>query len=250
MYGIESIAQMLKQYFAGNALLVIAVIALLHWGKKSVARKKYIICVIVLLAVLLNDLVFQFVIKIGESGTFYRVLWILPVPLFAAYLIIELWDGLSGWKRCVFVVLALGFLLANAVPDWNNWGKIPSNIYQMDEEVIAIADMIEEHSGGKRVNIIDDYSISWYIREYNDNLCDPGAEDYYLRLIISEQSLAFKKADIENAAVIAKIDYIILQKNKLGANETLSNAGFELIGSSDNYNIYYTDRTALEAGRS
>ncbi len=247
MSGVESIIQMLHQYFGKNALLVIAFVALLYWTRKSENRKRYIACVVVLFVILLNDIVFGLIVKVGESETYYRILWILPVTLLAAYLGIELWSELSGWKRIGIAALILGFVWINAVPSWASWVNIPSNVYQMDDEVLEIADIIEAHSGGERVNIIDDYTISWHIREYNDNLCDPGAEDYYLRLIISEECVTFSKEEVENAAWLAQTDYVILQKEKVEANAALVNAEFELVGSSDNYNIYYTNRPAIAA---
>jgi hypothetical protein len=174
----------------------------------------------------------------------------LPVTVLAAYLVIELCGKLTGWKRAVLILLTCCLVLVYAVPNWDNWTKIPANVYQMDDEVIAIADLIENHSGGARVNIIDDYSVSWYIREYDDNLCDPGGEDYTLRQIIYETYVDFTKEEIENAAVLARIDYIILPKTRTAAKDVFERAEFTLIGSSDNYNIYYTNRSALIAGGS
>jgi hypothetical protein len=250
MYEVENIIQMLQQYFAGNALPVIACIALLYWGRKSINRKRYLVCVAVFLVLLLNDLTFWVIGKIGETETYYRILWILPIPLLAAYLVVELWSVLSGRKRALVIALTAVFVLTNAAPNWSTWANWPTNIYQMDEEVLAIADMIDTHSGGARVNVIDDYSVTLYIREYDDLLCDPGAEDYYLRQIINEEYVKYSKADIENAAVLALTDYIILEKDKTDANAAFERAEFELIGSSDHYNIYYTNRPALLAGRS
>jgi hypothetical protein len=250
MNGVDSIIRMLQQYFAGNALPVIACIALLYWGRKSINRKRYLVCVAILFALFLNDFTFRCIVKIGENATFYRILWIFPIPLLAAYLVVELWSSLSGWKRGLLIALTAVFVLVNASPNWSTWGHLPSNIYQMDDEVLAIADMIDAHSGGVRVNVIDDYSVTLYIREYDDLLCDPGAEDYYLRQIISENYVGYTKDQIENAAVLALTDYIILQKTKIEANAAFERAEFELIGSTENYNIYYTNRPALEAGRS
>lgn len=245
MYEVESIMQMLQQYFGKNALPVIAFLAVICWTKKSKNRKRYLLCVTVMFALLLNDFVFEIVVKVGEGETYYRVLWILPVTLLAAYLGVELWSELFGWKRIGMTILMLGFIWIYAVPAWDSWLDLPTNIYQLDNETIEVADMIEKHSGGKRVNIIDDYSISWHIREYSDNLCDPGAEAYALRLLLSEKCLTFSKDEIDYAVLDAQSDYVILQKEKEGANAVLIDAEFELVGSSENYNIYYMNRQEI-----
>lgn len=245
MNEVETIMQMLQQYFGKSALLVLALFAVIHWTKESKNRKKYLICVILMLVLLLNDFVFHLIKIAGEEDTYYRLLWIIPITLFAAYFVIELWSELSGYKRVGSAVIMGVFLWIYTVPSWTTWGNIPSNIYQLDDEVIEVADIIENHSCGKRVNIIDDYTVSWHIREYNDNLCDPGADDYDLLLIIHEKYLEYTKEQLEDAVVAAQMDYVILPKEKEKANALLSCYEFDLIGSSEHYNIYYMNRKAI-----
>jgi hypothetical protein len=62
--------------------------------------------------------------------------------------------------------------------------------------------------------------------------------------------VGYSKTEMENAAVLAEIDYIILPKTRTEANDAFERAEFTLIGSSENYNIYYTNRSALIVGGS
>lgn len=245
MNEVETVMQMLQQYFGRSVLLVLAFFAILHWTKGSKNRKNYLICVIVMFILLLNDFVFGMIKKAGEGDTYYRILWILPITLFAAYLIIELWSELSGYKRIGMAILMGVFLWIYTVPSWTSWGNLPTNIYQLDDEIIEVADIIEKHSGGEHVNIIDDDTISWHVREYNENLCIPGIDDEELLLMIQEKKLDYSREEVEEIAFYARVDYIIVQKDKEKANALFRNTMFELIGSSNNYNIYFVNRPAV-----
>ncbi len=241
MLEIDSILKMVQWYFGGNVLLVIAMVALLYWGKKTEKRKQYIICAMLCFVLLCNDLVFLFVKKAGETKTFYRVLWIIPVTILASYLMIELANQLDGIRKGLLIILTIGFVCVNTNPDWFRQITLPENVYQMNNEWIELIDMIDEHSGGERVNVVDDYSVLWYGREYNDNLCTLGIGDYNLRTILEHTDMSYNPEDVRSAVDEAAADYIIINKTKKFGNESLANADFELVGSSENYNIYYTN---------
>ncbi len=241
MLEIDSILKTVQWYFGGNVLLVIAMIALLYWGNKTKKRKQYIICAVLCFALLCNDLVFLLVKKAEETQTFYRVLWILPITILAAYLMIELANQLEGIRKGVLIILIIGFVWVNINSDWSKWTTLPENVYQINNEWIELIDIIDEHSGGERVNVVDDYSVLWYGREYNDNLCTLGIGDYNLRTILEHTNVSYNPEDVRSAVCEAAADYIIIKKAKKFGNESLANADFELVGSSENYNIYYTN---------
>lgn len=242
MLNLDSIIQVVQWYFDGNVLLIVALLALLYWGRKTKKRKQYLVCAALSFVLVCNDFVFWFAKKADEGETFYRVLWILPVALLSAYLIVELAGELKGIKKGMLIILTALFVVLNAVPSFENWTKLPSNVYQIDDEWIEIADMIDGHSGGKRVNVIDDYSVLWYAREYNDNLCTLGIGDYDLRVMLTHPDNVFDKIDVENAIINAAADYIIVSKEQICGNASLVEAGIELVGQTANYNIYCTNR--------
>ncbi len=72
------------------------------------------------------------------------------------------------------------------------WGllsgfRLPENIYQMPEDQIQIADLIDEVTDGERVNVYAEDSLLYGIREYNANIClVTEGERGYLYHIITE----------------------------------------------------------------
>lgn len=241
MYNLNSVIQVVRWYFQGNVLLITALLALLYWARKTTKRKQYLLCAVVCFWLICNDLVLWFAKKADETDTFYRVLWILPVTLLSAYLIVELADQLKGIRKGILILLTVLFVLNNAVPSFKNWVNLPDNVYQIDAEWIEIADLIDAHSGGRRVNVIDDYSVLWYAREYDDNLCMLGIDEDVLRAIMQHTEMSFGKEDVQAAVSASAIDYIIIRKEKTYGNASLAGADFALVGSSENYNVYYTN---------
>lgn len=229
-------------YFAGNALVILAAIGLLWWSRNQSQRRKLIIFISLLFLAMFNDLVYRFVIvRIEETGTYYRLLWILPVNVMAAYLVIEVASMLKGWKKGTLLVIVAGFLVVNAMPGLSSWTTLPTNVYQLDDEVIEIADMIDAHSGGKRVNVIDsDYTAIWHMREYNDNICYLGWGDEEIREIVGSGTQISSCEAVYEAICSSAVRYVIVKKEFRNANTSLENAEVPLIGSTQQYNVYYT----------
>lgn len=230
-------------YFAGNALVLLAAIGVLWWSRQKKDRQKLLAYLAVIFLVAFNDIVYQTVIvRLGEMETYYRLLWILPVNVMAAYLVIEVIGLLKGWRRVALIGITAVFVLINAMPSITAWTTLPENIYQLDNEVIEIADMIDAHSGGKRVNVIDsDYTAIWHMREYNDNIYywDVG-EDELRQIIGREAKETMDTQNVYDAISAAQVDYIIVKKKFVNANHSLSNAKILQIGETDTYNVYWT----------
>lgn len=239
-------------YFAGNALVILAAIGLLWWSRNQGQKRKLIIYISILFLAMFNDLVYRLVIvRIGETETYYRFLWILPVNVMAAYLVVEVASLLKGWKKGAILVILAGFLVANAMPGISSWTTLPTNVYQLDDEVIEIADMIDTHSGGKRVNVIDsDYTAIWHMREYNDNIIYFGMWDEGIREIVGRESDYYDKSTVQAAICDSVANYIIVRNSFENANKSLQDADVEMIGQTQNYNVYCTDLERLMENQS
>ena len=48
---------------------------------------------------------------------------------------------------------------------------LPENIYQISEDKIQVADLIEEVTGGERVIVYAEDELMYGIREYDANIC-------------------------------------------------------------------------------
>lgn len=229
-------------YFAGNALILLAAIGLLWWSKGQREKRRLVIYISIIFLVVFNDIVYRYVaVRLGEMDTYYRFLWILPVNVLAAYLVIEVSSLLKSWKKGAFVIIVISFLLVNEMPGLMTWITLPSNVYNLDDNVIQIADIIDSHSGGKRVNVIDsDYTVIWHMREYDDNICYLGWGDEMIREIVGSGAQVYSCEEVHEAICSSAVRYVIVKKEFRNANTSLENAEVPRIGSTQQYNVYYT----------
>lgn len=65
---------------------------------------------------------------------------------------------------CVAVMVCLIFLYSGG--KISDWVTLPENIYQISEDKIQVADLIEEVTGGERVIVYAEDELMYGIREY------------------------------------------------------------------------------------
>lgn len=250
MQGVDSFIEVLQQYFAGNILLLIAIIAMTYFASKKGWDFRLMLIFTALVGILIfNGFSYKLIQKLGEGDTYYRLLWILPVTMLAAWFFTEIWHSVKKWGKAVLILIlvyALG--LYNQIPA-ANWINIPDNIYQLSEEVIEVADIIDDHSEGKRVRMWDEGEIWYSIRQYNANICMPEGNMDGLYYALTSQDTDCTVEQVRKCVAISMADYIVLKKDKLIANSWMQDAGFALIGQTDNYNIYYIKQQELENER-
>jgi hypothetical protein len=250
MQNVNSVMEVLQRYFAGNILLILTMIAFVFWARKNGTQIRwYLTFIAVGILFLFNGISYRLIRSAGESDTYYRLLWILPITLFVAYFIIELLDAFNGWKKIVFIFLCAACLGIYGSVSLGTWLKFPTNIYQLSEDVIGVADVIEVHSGGSRVKMWDEGSIWYSIRQYDDNICWPEGDmdDLYYALI--SQDPDYTAEEIRQYVAWSMADYIVLRKDMTVSNGWVQEAGFVMIGQTENYNIYYVDQQELEDER-
>lgn len=246
MQNINSIIEVLHSYFAGNVVLLIALLAFIYFVRKNGKKVSlYVALVLVGLLMIFNGVSYWFARKVGEGETYYRLLWILPVTVFAAYFVIELWHAIKGWKKVVFAALGMIVIGLYSKVSLPADLALPDNIYQLDADVLQVADIIEAHSGGKRVSLLDDGSVSYSIRQYNENICDSPGSTYYMDVLLAMQNPNYTGNQIRQFTALTESDYIALQKEKIIQNLLVKDAGFVQIGASDHYNVYYVDQQKL-----
>ena len=244
MQGINSFSEVIRFYFAGNILLVLAVIGLAYWLMKSNKEiRKWAAVLLIGILFIYNGISYRVICLVGESDTYYRLLWILPVTLFGAYMVIELWHMLEERKKIIYALFLVCVFGVTCVFPVDGWIKIPENVYQISNDAVGIADIIDEHSGGARVAVWEDGSIRGSIREYNDNICWPMGDRERLDYSLISQEPEFTAEEIKQYVKQAETDYIILRKDKATAIGWIEEIGYPLIGQTANYNVYYVERT-------
>ena len=230
MTNAETIWNVISWYYGNSTaigrMLVLMTVYLLERKKEY---RYYTFSCAVLMFLILNQLTYRIIERLGEGDTYYRFLWIFPVSLIAA------WGGLR-------LIEKMKSKMEKVI-----WVTLPENIYQISEDKIQVADLIEEVTGGERVIVYAEDELMYGIREYDANIClaAEGEREYLYHIITENDSNASGNLML-GILVNAKIDYIVVRKEYTGAKAALNGGGCVEVGQTDNYILYYVNQEQLK----
>lgn len=244
MSGADSVLQVIKLYMGHAIVLMIAIIGLALLLKKKSEYRKYMLGCFLILCLIFNELTYSYIVKKGEETTYYRFLWCIPLALIGAVTIIYVLNKINDRQNRILgsIVIIIGVLTVGSI-QVKDFFKTPENIYQMPQEMVDVADMIEMDRAGKYpVVVMADHTIMYGIREYNANIQEVLEGDTnYLELMLQNNDCDMQgilvKANVRNS----KIDYIVVKKENTESGKLLVSGGASLIGQTDCYAIYRTN---------
>lgn len=249
MTNAETIWNVISRYYGNSTaiglFLILTTVYLL--GKKKEYRYYTLSCSILLL-LLLNQLTYRLITKLGEGSTYYRFLWMFPVSLIAAWILLILLEKMESKVKgtiCVVCVIFLILMYSNA--KLSDWITLPENIYQLSEDKIQLADLIDDVTGGQRAIVYAEDELLYGIREYNANICltTEGETGYLYHIITADDPDATGNLML-GILVNAKIDYIAVKKEYTGAKTALNSGGCVKVGQTDQYALYYVNQELLK----
>ena len=184
-----------------------------------------------------------------DEGTYYRILWILPMTIVIAYSACKVIGRHSKWG---LVLVSLLLILGGAcVYKSVNMSKA-ENLYHLPQDTITICDMIKPEEGMERVWAVFPPEQVHFVRQYTttiqmpygrDNLVEEwGTEKNPLYLLYQQDIISAKK--LSELCEEYFCNYIILLKSK-EIDGTLSDYKIEKIGETDEYIVYRNDNIPL-----
>ena len=192
---------------------------------------------------------------IGQEAETYRFLWLFPLNCIFAFLAVSICRKTAFDKTVVAMVVCIMILLSGSVLLVPSSIKMPENVYELDDEVIEIAEMINSECE-EDVRLIAPSQVMIQIRQYSGNLCwaytgrgqmmiadddgviDSMKEDPQYRLALAvQQGIYLDETVLQGDLESMLVDYVVLTNNSDFANH-LSNDILKLIGNTENYSIY------------
>lgn len=249
MQGIEKFSDALRLYVTNNILVVVFLITVLYILKKSNQKQRKYLIAIAITAVLLlfNGLTFAIVKCLGEETTYYRFFWICPVVLTSAYLVVELLFevAVKRWQKACLLLVFSAMLLGNYGQSFNGWSNIPSNVYQIDDDIVQLGDLLAKLTDDERTILLAENDIASHIREYNANIISNPDGFYYLDDIINEGNINYIARNVMMYMDFNMAEYIAVEKEKIGTSRLFLSIGCEEAGETEHYKLYYYDSELL-----
>lgn len=267
MPGADNVLDIFDKYFGSTMFGVFFILSIVYCLIMKPKYKKHILLGMLLLFVILyNDLSYTLISKLtGEGTTYYRFLWILPVTLVVAYVVVDILFKLEKLNvKLIFLTGLLAILVLEDGAGSVGTASIPKNKYNISDEVIQVSEIISRDYGegdgdavatmlDKRVAVpasmelqlrMYDASVSYGIsREAFIYVSENGLGEEDSPYPVEEvviRALKGKQKDTEelrNCIEMLQIKYIVSPiEDQMEAY--FAQAGCELIGYSKDYAVY------------
>ena len=240
--------------FGGNGLLLLYFLASLVYlllRERDKGVRRLLTTYPILMIILFFLPVFPYVVcnVAGETETFYRFLWLIPMSAVSAYATILFIDRVKyKWIKVALGLIAAACICVGGTPGYRAQVMIPAeNIYQIPQDVVDICDYMV--IPGRDVEAVVPHELVPYIRQYTAYIIMPyGYETMVDRWGFTNDLAEEMIKDISSAerlAALARQDgcqYIVLNKEHLMDGD-LEEYDYENVYQSKKY-IVYADKYA------
>lgn len=180
---------------------------------------------------------FYYGYQLLDKGTYYRILWILPMTITIAYASVKILG------RYPIGSVAIGLVVIVACGQYvysNEYISLAENAYHIPQEVIEVCDIIMPEEDEERVTGVFPDSLIHFVRQYSSRIKMVYGRDYLapdwiygdhpLRQVMNQEEIRI--SELVRLATEQKCQYIILERNK------------ELIGNFERLEVFKIDQTA------
>lgn len=246
-----------RMTFNGNWYLIIMGIAVLAGLICCKGRRKtFFVPAVIISAVILNPLMYQFWNKFSAYG-YWRLLWILPVvpacAMIPAY-VVEKVKSNAIRMAAVGIAIAVFVLCGSIVFGLRNTSftqavnpdKLPDSVVKVGE---ALLEMDEQP------HVVTDSSLSQYLRQYSGKIHSmysrdvvfegansPQAKETYDNLAASEGSMDV----VARNMMTYGYQYLVTNNSDDARKAKIEAAGFSFVRQVNGYGIYRIDNSAME----
>lgn len=236
----ESFISVIEQYFGESMFLAAFFLALVFFYKKSEkSEKKSLLFAVIGAACFFNPIAFRVICALGEQETYYRLLWMIPILMGVGYFCIELLElAEKKYQKCLLIGIMTVLFVLNGNTVLANFMKLPTNIYQMDEDVIQLADAMDELSDGERVDFLSNGNVEDLIRQYNANICLYMNGTHEVNLMLVNEWTHYGGAYVRQKIAYLHPEYIAIKKETPNIVHFLTSSGIKIGAESNNYYLF------------
>lgn len=240
--------------YMGNGIIigwyVVSLVYLFLKEKDSAKRIMFLYFPAVLLLFYFNPLFVRLVYGFIGEEIYYRLLWLLPMSVTIAYVIVCIYTSLCGKKQLSFLAVCMvGILLSGKCIYTNPHFSVAENRYHVPQAVVEICDAIRVE--GREVTAAFPVELVQYVRQYDATICMPyGREvlvsqwgtghpllDLLSQREISAEEFAYLSKDTENGCVWP-CNYIIVPQGTVVKGD-LEEYGIVLYDTIAGYDVYH-----------
>lgn len=223
-------------------LFLAALIYLLATEKDSKIRRVLLESSLVITVLFFFPLFKMVMDKVEEAGTYYRILWLLPMTVVIAYAGVKL---IGRHTRIGLAAMVIVLVLGGEYLYKSQYVTRAENRYHLPQAVIAICDLIAPQEDEERVWAVFPSELIHFVRQYSSEIQMPYGRDMVVASWehVEHPMYALMEADIVRIDLLAELaddyqcQYIILNKAKNMEGDPES-SGLEKIAEVGGYDIF------------
>lgn len=223
-------------------LFLIALIYLLV-TEKDVKIRRVLLESSVVITVLFFFPLFKMVMdKVEEAGTYYRILWLLPMTIVIAYAGVKL---IGRHTRIGMAAVVIVLVLGGEYLYKNIHITQAENRYHLPQSVITICDLIAPQEDEERVWVVFPSELLHFVRQYSSDIQMPYGRDMMVASWehVEHPMYALMEADTVRVDLLAELaddyqcQYVILNKAKNTEGDPEA-CGLEKIAEVGGYDVF------------
>ena len=241
---MQTIMEIFKDFGGTGYYTILFVLSLIYLGfSEEDKRVKTILVYIPAIMLLLFFIpVFYMLYNQLDNGTYYRILWLMPMTVVIAYAgckMIGHHIRLGVIIGCVVLAISGTYVYAS-----QHISKA-ENLYHLPQETIEICDMIKPAEGEERVWALVPAEQVHFIRQYTTEIQLPfgrenlvvtwNGENHPLYTLLQQEVIPVD--ELSELSIEYFCNYIVLLKT-MEVEGDLEEYGIKLIGETENYLVY------------
>lgn len=248
---MTTIIDIFKAYDGTGYYCIIFVASLFYlWFSEEDKNLK---CILVIVPIIIQILFFvpyfYMAYNALDEGTYYRILWLLPMTLVTAYAGCRI---VGKYTKVGLAVISIILMISGTCVYLNSNVSRAENLYHIPQECVEICDMIMPSEGSERIWAAFPIDYVHYVRQYTTSIQLPFGRDsiveswkkYDNSLYNMYAGSAMNADELSKCATDYYCNYVILEKVR-EVNGSLADAGLTLYGETDNYLIYVNENVPL-----
>lgn len=248
---MQTVFHVFKDYGGTGYYTILFLAALIYLGFKEEDKRIRILFIYIpaVLQVLFFIPWFYAIYNGLDEGTYYRILWLIPMSVVIAYSACRL---ISRHSRLGLVLTVLLLMISGTYVYKNIYMTKAENLYHLPQETIDICDMIKPGEDEERIWAAFPAEQVHYVRQYTTTIQMPFGRDSlvegwdYVPNIMYElyKEPTISVAGLSKHSEEYHINYFIFLKSK-PLDENPLDYDMDLIGETENYLVYRNNKVPL-----
>lgn len=241
---MQTVFDIFKSYGGTGYYSILFLAALIYLGVTEEDKKTKCLLVYVpaVIQVLFFIPYFYAVYNELDEGTYYRILWLLPMTVLIAYAACKL---VGRHAKTGLLLISLFLMISGTYVYKSTYISKAENLYHLPQETITICDMIRPAEGEERVWALFPAEQVHFVRQYTTTIQLPFGRDNLVESWDNEKhplyTLLLKDAipadELSELSTEYNCHYIILLKT-MNVEGNLADYGINQIGETENYLVY------------